>query len=83
MGGGIRGSGTTHQIGYFIFDRSCTVGMFETSREGEVGVSLYCRKVLIKSKAENLLPKWLRKNAKKVHSFRSIIKYRHPLNSVT
>jgi TNF receptor-associated protein 1 len=35
-------------------------GMFETSREGEVGVSLYCRKVLIKSKAENLLPKWLR-----------------------
>eukprot|EP00088_Acartia_fossae_P034299 TRINITY_DN3518_c1_g1_i1.p2 TRINITY_DN3518_c1_g1~~TRINITY_DN3518_c1_g1_i1.p2 ORF type:complete len:697 (-),score=200.61 TRINITY_DN3518_c1_g1_i1:120-2210(-) len=35
-------------------------GMFETSREAESGVSLYCRKVLIKSRAENLLPKWLR-----------------------
>jgi len=35
-------------------------GMFETSRDAEVGVSLYCRKVLIKSRAENLLPKWLR-----------------------
>jgi len=35
-------------------------GMFETSRETESGVALYCRKVLIKSRAENLLPKWLR-----------------------
>jgi len=35
-------------------------GMFETSREGEAGVALYCRKVLIKSKADNLIPKWLR-----------------------
>jgi len=35
-------------------------GMFETSRDGEAGVSLYCRKVLIKSQADNLLPKWLR-----------------------
>jgi len=35
-------------------------GMFETSREGEAGVALYCRKVMIKSKADNLLPKWLR-----------------------
>jgi len=35
-------------------------GMFETSREAEAGVALYCRKVLIKSKADNLLPKWLR-----------------------
>merc|ERR1711970_248975 len=35
-------------------------GMFETSRDAESGVSLYCRKVLIKSRAENLLPKWLR-----------------------
>ena len=35
-------------------------GMFETSREGEAGVSLYCRKVMIKSRADNLLPKWLR-----------------------
>lgn len=37
------------------------VGLFETSREsGEIGVSLYCRKVLIKSKAENIVPKWMR-----------------------
>jgi len=35
-------------------------GMFETSREAEAGVALYCRKVLIKSKADDLLPKWLR-----------------------
>merc|ERR1719189_1184466 len=35
-------------------------GMFETSREGEAGVALYCRKVMIKSRADNLLPKWLR-----------------------
>jgi len=35
-------------------------GMFETSREGEAGVALYCRKVMIKAKADNLLPKWLR-----------------------
>ena len=35
-------------------------GMFETSREAEAGVALYCRKVMIKSKADNLLPKWLR-----------------------
>jgi TNF receptor-associated protein 1 len=35
-------------------------GMFETSREGDAGVALYCRKVMIKSKADNLLPKGLR-----------------------
>lgn len=35
-------------------------GMFETSREAEAGVALYCRKVMIKAKADNLLPKWLR-----------------------
>lgn len=35
-------------------------GMFETSREAEAGVALYCRKVMIKSKADNILPKWLR-----------------------
>ena len=37
-------------------------GLFETSREegGEGGVALYCRKVLIKSKAENIVPKWMR-----------------------
>jgi len=35
-------------------------GMFETSREGEAGVALYCRKVLIKSKTENIVPKWMR-----------------------
>jgi len=35
-------------------------GFFETSREGDVGVALYCRKVLIQSKTENIVPKWLR-----------------------
>jgi TNF receptor-associated protein 1 len=35
-------------------------GLFELSRESDTGVSLYCRRVLIKNKAENLLPKWLR-----------------------
>ena len=48
-----------HILAYIIL---CVIlGMFETSREGEVGVALYCRKVLIKSRMENLLPKWLRK----------------------
>lgn len=35
-------------------------GLFEMSRETEVGVSLYTRRILIKAKAENILPKWLR-----------------------
>lgn len=36
-------------------------GLFETNRESaDVGVALYCRKVLIKSKAENIVPKWMR-----------------------
>ena len=35
-------------------------GLFETSRDGGIGVSLYCRKVLIKSKAEEIVPKWMR-----------------------
>ncbi|XP_071452756.1 heat shock protein 75 kDa, mitochondrial [Hetaerina americana] len=35
-------------------------GLFEMSRDTEVGVALYSRKVLIKSRAENILPKWLR-----------------------
>jgi len=35
-------------------------GMFDTNREAEAGVSLYCRKVLIKQKADNIIPKWLR-----------------------
>lgn len=30
------------------------------SREMEMGVALYTRKVLIKNKADNILPKWLR-----------------------
>lgn len=34
-------------------------GLFELSRDADVGVALYCRKVLIKSKAD-ILPKWLR-----------------------
>ncbi|XP_044761878.1 heat shock protein 75 kDa, mitochondrial [Coccinella septempunctata] len=35
-------------------------GLFEMSRETETGVALYTRKVLIKSKTNNILPKWLR-----------------------
>ncbi|GBP69711.1 Heat shock protein 75 kDa, mitochondrial [Eumeta japonica] len=35
-------------------------GLFELSRDSDVGVSLYSRKILIKSKADNVLPKWLR-----------------------
>ena len=27
---------------------------------GETGVALYCRKILIKSKAENIVPRWMR-----------------------
>jgi TNF receptor-associated protein 1 len=30
------------------------------SRDTEIGVALYSRKVLIKNKADNILPKWLR-----------------------
>lgn len=35
-------------------------GLFELSRETESGVALYSRRVLIKSKTDNILPKWLR-----------------------
>ncbi|EEB12982.1 heat shock protein 75 kDa, putative [Pediculus humanus corporis] len=35
-------------------------GLFELSRDADLGVSLYTKKVLIKSRAENILPKWLR-----------------------
>lgn len=35
-------------------------GLFEMSRDSDIGVALYSRKILIKSKADNILPKWLR-----------------------
>ncbi|CAH0552624.1 unnamed protein product [Brassicogethes aeneus] len=35
-------------------------GLFEMSRETESGVALYTKKVLIKSRTDNILPKWLR-----------------------
>lgn len=35
-------------------------GVFEMSRDNDIGVALYTRKILIQSKTENLLPKWLR-----------------------
>ncbi|KAI5641960.1 hsp90 protein domain-containing protein [Phthorimaea operculella] len=35
-------------------------GLFEMSRDSDVGVALYSRKILIKTKAENILPKWMR-----------------------
>lgn len=34
--------------------------MFELSRDTSVGVALYTRKILIQSKTDQLLPKWLR-----------------------
>jgi len=44
---------------YFPEDKP---GMFDLSREGNEGggVALYCRKVLIKNKAHDIMPKWLR-----------------------
>ncbi|KAK4317906.1 hypothetical protein Pmani_011043 [Petrolisthes manimaculis] len=35
-------------------------GMFDMNREGQSSVALYCRRVLIMNKAENVIPKWLR-----------------------
>lgn len=35
-------------------------GLFEMSRDTEPGVALYSRRVLIKHRTDNLLPKWLR-----------------------
>ncbi|CAB4061136.1 TRAP1 [Lepeophtheirus salmonis] len=35
-------------------------GQFDMSRDKESGVSLYCRKILIKSRMENILPQWMR-----------------------
>ncbi|KAJ8958321.1 hypothetical protein NQ318_017467 [Aromia moschata] len=35
-------------------------GLFEMSRETEAGVALYTKKILIKNRADNILPKWLR-----------------------
>lgn len=35
-------------------------GLFEMSRDNDVGVALYTRKILIQSKTDQLLPKWLR-----------------------
>ena len=34
--------------------------MFDMSRETDVSLHLYSRKVMIMSKANNILPKWLR-----------------------
>lgn len=35
-------------------------GLFEMSRDSETGISLYTRKILIQSKTDLMLPKWLR-----------------------
>ncbi|XP_076252218.1 TNF receptor associated protein 1 isoform X2 [Rhynchophorus ferrugineus] len=35
-------------------------GLFEMSRETESGIALYTKRVLIKSRTDNILPKWLR-----------------------
>lgn len=35
-------------------------GLFDLSRDGDQGLALYTRKILIQSKTDQLLPKWLR-----------------------
>jgi TNF receptor-associated protein 1 len=35
-------------------------GLFEMSRDADTGIALYTRKILIQSKTEMMLPKWLR-----------------------
>ncbi|CAH1282964.1 unnamed protein product [Diabrotica balteata] len=35
-------------------------GLFEMSRETESGIALYTKKILIKNRTDNILPKWLR-----------------------
>lgn len=35
-------------------------GLFDLNRDSESSVALYCRRVLIMNKAENVVPKWLR-----------------------
>lgn len=35
-------------------------GLFEMSRDRDIGVALYTHKILIQSKTEHMLPKWLR-----------------------
>lgn len=35
-------------------------GLFDLNREGQSSVALYCRRVLIMNKADNVVPKWLR-----------------------
>lgn len=42
---------------YFPEDRP---PLFDINKDETSGVSLYSRKILIKSKVENILPKWLR-----------------------
>ena len=57
------------------------VDIFDVTQEADVGVALYSRKVLIQSKANQLLPRWLRfvkgiifisnvNNKSPIHSFR-------------
>lgn len=49
-------------------------GLFDLSQSTDVGVALYTRKVLIKSKADNILPKWLRFVKGKI-GFKTIMSY--------
>ncbi|ODM99213.1 Heat shock protein 75 kDa, mitochondrial, partial [Orchesella cincta] len=35
-------------------------GLFEMSKDAQIGVGLYSRKVMIKNKADNIIPNWLR-----------------------
>ncbi|VDN14290.1 unnamed protein product [Dibothriocephalus latus] len=43
-----------------LFVPSMKPTIFEMAKDGEAGISLYSRKVLLMSKAEKLLPRWLR-----------------------
>lgn len=47
-----------HLVIYFPFSQKPS--MFDVSREQASSVALYSRKVLIQTKATDILPKWLR-----------------------
>lgn len=47
-------------ISLFSFCYSAFTAMFDMSRETDVSVNLYSRKVMIMPKANYILPRWLR-----------------------
>lgn len=45
---------------FFSFSFENKIDIFDVTQEGDIGVALYSRKVLIQAKANQLLPRWLR-----------------------